>query len=599
MTVRLAFAALLACTPLAAGAAGAADRWYEVRVDDVAAGYEHEVATDAPAGGTQTHREMQLVLSRLDARISLGEDDLVVEDAAGRPTSLRTTLHESTDDTIVEVAVEPDRLVVTQTAGGRRYVRELPAEPGLLGPEGIRARTRAWLADPGSPLAYAMFEADLGTTVHVTRRFAGRDASGHALVEERIEGTPGASQLVLDDEGRALAETEDSPFGRVSVLLSDTARARSAAGAGPRAEVYARTLRRANVRLPDARRLDRLRVAIALDDPEVAWPDLEGPGQHVVEATPRRRVLELSRVVPAADPPPSAAPSDPDLQPNVLLQSDHPAVVALAESLRRPGAGTLAQSLLLRDWVATHLSFDLGLAVVPAGEIVRDRRGTCVAYAVLTASLARALGIPARVVLGYVYLDGVFGGHAWTEVRVGETWVPVDAAVWGPGAADPARIALARHGGESGIGSGAVELARLLGRISVRIEGYSLDGRRTRVPADAPPYRIDGRRYRNPWLGLSLEAPAGYRYAALDAVYPDPTVLRLDGPGEARITLRSTPVGPGTPALRDLGPARCESRPDGRRCVRRAGGTQWVLEATPGAASTRLDVVLRSLRIQP
>jgi len=601
-TIRRLAAVLVACTPLAAGAASpGADHWYELRVDDAPSGYVHEATVGSATGGTETRREMRLVLQRLGERLTLGEDDLVTEDATGRPTALRTTLHESSDDTVVEVAVEPARLVLTHIAGARRYSRELPAAPDLLGPAGIRLRTQAWLADPAHPLVYQMFDPDVGAAVQVTRRFTGRDAVGHALVEERMAGTPGASRMVLDPQAEVLEETEDTPFGRMGVYLRDEAAARAAAGPGPRAELVARTLLRANVRLPDARRLERLRVALELDAADAAdggWPDLEGPGQHVVEATATRRVLELTRVVPASDPPPAAAATDPDLVPNVLLQSDHPDVVALAATLRRPGLGTLAQSLVLRDWVATHLTFDLGLSVAPAGEIVRDRRGTCVAYAVLTASLARALGIPARVVLGYVYLDGIFGGHAWTEVRVGDAWVPIDAAVWGPGAADPARIALARHGGEAGVGSGALELTRLLGRITIRVEGYSRDGHDTRVPPDAASHRLEGRWYRNPWLGVTVRAPDGYRYSSLDVVYPDSRLLQLDGPDAARITLRSGPVGAGAGDGDEPGATRCANRPAGRQCVRRVGGTRWILEATPGDASLRLPAVLRSLRIE-
>ena len=44
-------------------------------------------------------------------------------------------------------------------------------------------------------------------------------------------------------------------------------------------------------------------------------------------------------------------------------------------------------------------------------------------------ALARAVGIPAREVRGLVYLgDDIqgFGGHVWSEVSIGNSWVAVD-----------------------------------------------------------------------------------------------------------------------------------------------------------------------------
>ncbi|MGD8400571.1 MAG: transglutaminase domain-containing protein, partial [Bacillota bacterium] len=48
-------------------------------------------------------------------------------------------------------------------------------------------------------------------------------------------------------------------------------------------------------------------------------------------------------------------------------------------------------------------------------------------YAVLFAALARAAGLPTRVVLGERYQDNVWIGHLWNEVWLGE-WVAIDAS---------------------------------------------------------------------------------------------------------------------------------------------------------------------------
>ena len=89
----------------------------------------------------------------------------------------------------------------------------------------------------------------------------------------------------------------------------------------------------------------------------------------------------------------------------------------------------------------------LGVGFATALETARQKAGDCTEHAVLAAALARAAGIPSRVVIGMAYADAFcgLGGkqflyHMWTEVYVGE-WLPIDPAL---GAHDATHIALGR-----------------------------------------------------------------------------------------------------------------------------------------------------------
>ena len=69
-------------------------------------------------------------------------------------------------------------------------------------------------------------------------------------------------------------------------------------------------------------------------------------------------------------------------------------------------------------------------AFAPASEVARNLSGDCTEHGVLTAAICRAVGIPARVAIGLVYVDhlGGFGFHMWNEVYVNRRWVAIDAA---------------------------------------------------------------------------------------------------------------------------------------------------------------------------
>jgi hypothetical protein len=70
-------------------------------------------------------------------------------------------------------------------------------------------------------------------------------------------------------------------------------------------------------------------------------------------------------------------------------------------------------------------SFDI------ASQVATHKTGDCSEHAVLLVALARALGLPARVVIGTLIarVDGELGafGHAWTEIYRDGAWQLVDA----------------------------------------------------------------------------------------------------------------------------------------------------------------------------
>jgi hypothetical protein len=191
------------------------------------------------------------------------------------------------------------------------------------------------------------------------------------------------------------------------------------------------------------------------------------------------------------------------------------------------------------------MHFDAGIVFARSSEVLRDRRGTCVAYATILAALARSLGIPSRIVMGYGYLDGMFGGHAWTEMRAGDVWIPIDAAIPAYGIADPARIAFAWSSLADGQTALMAPGAQLYGNLDARVVRYALnaDGPHS-VASGTPAVTIDGDTYRNTGLRLQLRKPNEFRFTSTDATWPSKVVVAMEGPGGARVTLETRATYP-------------------------------------------------------
>ena len=142
------------------------------------------------------------------------------------------------------------------------------------------------------------------------------------------------------------------------------------------------------------------------------------------------------------------------LKPTTYLQCDQEAIQDLARqavgSVRDAGQAAKKIEAFVDQYVSgKNLSVGYGTAL----EVVASRQGDCTEHAVLTAAMCRAIGIPARVVFGLVYVDEflgrehVFGGHAWAEAWVGDTWVGLDATRSAQGFG-PGYITLARGHGD-------------------------------------------------------------------------------------------------------------------------------------------------------
>jgi transglutaminase-like putative cysteine protease len=135
-----------------------------------------------------------------------------------------------------------------------------------------------------------------------------------------------------------------------------------------------------------------------------------------------------------------------------LVECDDPTVLTFAREAVGEERDAVKAGRAIEAYVRRRIEDkSLDVAFGSAAETARSLEGDCTEHAVLCAAMARAVGMPSRVVLGLVYLSpgseiggetGVFGYHMWTEVMVGEgEWMAIDAAI---GSMDRTHIALGR-----------------------------------------------------------------------------------------------------------------------------------------------------------
>ncbi|MEC8339455.1 MAG: transglutaminase-like domain-containing protein, partial [Nanoarchaeota archaeon] len=106
-------------------------------------------------------------------------------------------------------------------------------------------------------------------------------------------------------------------------------------------------------------------------------------------------------------------------------------------------------------WIQEDITYDLSTITQnpnqKSSEVFISKTGVCQEITHLFISMMRSLDIPARVVTGYAYTNSEevidlvgsnWGGHAWAEVLIGDTWVPFDLTYNQYGYVDASHIVL-------------------------------------------------------------------------------------------------------------------------------------------------------------
>ncbi|MEW6125811.1 MAG: transglutaminase domain-containing protein [Acidobacteriota bacterium] len=125
------------------------------------------------------------------------------------------------------------------------------------------------------------------------------------------------------------------------------------------------------------------------------------------------------------------------LKPTRELRSDDKNVIAKAREIAGEDRDAWSVACKLSNWVHQNLKWRR-VDVADAAQTLATLEADCLEFSELYIAMARALGLPARMVTGLAHSGGSFGGHAWVEVYAGE-WIELDPT-WGTHYVDATHI---------------------------------------------------------------------------------------------------------------------------------------------------------------
>jgi hypothetical protein len=438
------------------------ERWMGLYMDDRHIGWSVSRDTPTQGGGHLYESRATFRLAAMGNVQQVVTAGAAVTDAAGRVQRFQFVL--SAPTRIVGDGSWHDGAVhLSLTQAGTTSTLELPmAEPPVIG-QSVTASLRGRALTPGLRYTVPYFDPVTRTQSPAEVQVESPEVLPDGTTAWWMRTRFGAfeTRRLVDDAGHVLRE--EGAMGLRAVAMTAEA---AVAGA-------------------DAEPPDLVAMAsVPLEGPAPrgahAVYEVSGIEPERIPSEPPLQTRDAARVtvrVPTAPELPRDLPvaGDDSTEGTPTLPATHPEIVARAREVAGAAADRLTAARALYDHVYTRVEKVPTMGVPNGLEVLRTGRGDCNEHTALYVSLARALGIPARIAAGLVHDDRVgdaFYYHAWPEVRLGPPgpdgrpgWVPVDPTL-GQFPADAGHLRLV-----TGDLDRQVEIMGLMGRIRLRVAG--------------------------------------------------------------------------------------------------------------------------------
>ncbi len=503
------------------------ERWYVVSLGGNPVGYtleKNEISGDEKKFLT----EVNISIGRLGSSVAMKITTFQYE-SEGRLLGIDTEMNISNDHKTESMKVMDDHLIIESP----EFNRQLPLDRELTGPNRLLEKLGHEIENNNESIQYTTYSGDLGMYLNGKIDFIGSEeielngqVFNAVVVEESFKELPIIRKKWLTKNGLLLKSTEPGPFGEMELALTDKENVLSALNNSVdlSEEQYGNSMAYANYRLSHPRNLTSAKIKITQRRPELGFPDFTGEYQKIISKSDTDLVLQIDKPELYLGQNKSEN-LDEYLEPNHLLDNSDALLISQTKEVIGEQTDDWEKAKLIIDWVANNMIFDAGIVLADSREVIRDLKGTCVSYAMLTATMCKAAGIPARYLMGYVYVDGAWGGHAWAEVNIKGQWIPIDAAVPNDtNIADAARFFMFRSSLMDGMGIANSAGLQLFGNIEVEMLAYAMDGK-TKSTTDIP-YFIKDKTYINPGLKFSMEKLQGFSFLDLDKFYPENIILK-------------------------------------------------------------------------
>ncbi len=445
-----------------AATAGAAAEYYAIFVDGKKIGHAVQTRT-ASKDIVTTVVKTELTITRMGVSMTIRTSETHVETPTGKPISFESVQDLGAMILKFSGKILPgEKMQITTSQFGQTNTTTVDYPPGTLMSEGLRLLTLKKGFKPGTNYKFKQFVGMFQKIIDCQVKVVGQekvDLLGRITTLTRLDETSyltssGTRSVRHTDRQGKLYKSVQTSMGIETVTVAcDKAFALSkndvvdfldkATVQSPTAASTITSAKSASYHLTPISK-QKMGKLIETDSQKVKS---DGKGGYFVTVTKLKAPGGAKLPYKGSD---TAATES--LKPSRYIDSKDGQVIALARKAVGDTKDAAQAARKIESFVHDYINEkSLAVGYATASEVARSREGDCTEHAVLTAAMCKAMGIPARMVCGYVIVPdlggrkNVFGGHAWTEAYIGGKWIPLDATRNG---VTPGHISLAVSNGD-------------------------------------------------------------------------------------------------------------------------------------------------------
>jgi hypothetical protein len=423
------------------------DEWDAAYLPVGKVGYVRTLVQEHSKGGQKSYVtlvSLHLTLKRFKDVINLSMDTGTTETADGKVTAtyMRQYLGEKLNHEIRGVMKDGE----LHLSDRGTLFKKIPWKDGVLGLYRQKQFFKDKTVKPGDSFEYLSFEPALSDIVPIKVKIKAREDApvfgGNKKRLLRVEATPGKVQdtqlptnvLWFDDTMTPLRSQTDMPGLGDIVMLRTTKEYALAPGLTATLTDIGISQ---NVKLKQkitnayAAKAAVYRITLKKDD-DAGTAFSRDDRQQVKNLKGRTFELHVRSSQGPKEGRDEKAKAE-FTQSSYFINCDDPLVKQHARAAVGKETDAWKKALSVEKWVNERMTPVGHEALAPADHVAQTLKGDCTEFAMLTAAMCRAEGVPSRTAVGLIYatLDEipVFAFHMWTEVWIRGQWVPLDATL--------------------------------------------------------------------------------------------------------------------------------------------------------------------------
>jgi len=380
---------------------------------------------------TRSDSRTVLETGLMGSSMSVTLDSTSWSDSDGKPVRMVFDTESGGRSNKVDAAFSKSSVVLDIVNGGIKTRRTL-----------VLPTSARLVDDPLNLVLHGKVQAGMSRTFFVldpsTASFVKSSVLIYGKAKTTLNGKPVSANHIRLSDSRSVTDVYvslngdvirvDGPMGISMIPVSKKVALANVDGRKPTADLAIASSIKADRVIKEPDRLSHLSLRlITSSDADIPSDQFQTArkesGQWVLDIHPRQLATNPVSTISQA-----SATKPEWIKPSLDIPSDSTRFKDLAAKIIGSKKIVQEAAFSIQEFVYQNMKPNAGIGVLrDATEVLDSKEGVCRDYAILTVTLLRAAGIPARLASGLVNWDGTFYYHAWAEAWDGAQWIGIDS----------------------------------------------------------------------------------------------------------------------------------------------------------------------------